>query len=66
MHELVAKPSITYDCGTEVTPPVVPVVSQGLPLSTDPSIHERHLDVVIADVGHCKHAKYLVEDRGRS
>ena len=51
-HELVSSPSVTYDCGTEVTLPVVPVVSQGLPLSTDPSIHERLLDAVLADVGH--------------
>ncbi|KAI0707314.1 kinase-like domain-containing protein [Earliella scabrosa] len=51
-HELVSDPSVTYDCGTEVSVSVVPVVSQGLPLSPDPSIHERLLDVVLADVGH--------------
>lgn len=51
-HELVSNPSVTYDCGTEVNPPVVPVVSQGLPLSPDPSIHERSLQAVLADVGH--------------
>ncbi|EPS95820.1 hypothetical protein FOMPIDRAFT_1131692 [Fomitopsis schrenkii] len=51
-HELVENPSVTYDCGTEVNPSVVPVLSQGLPLSTNASIHERHLDVVLADVGH--------------
>ena len=61
MHELVEKPSITYDCGTEVNPPVVPVVSQGLPLSSDPTIHEKRLDVVLADVGHCEYAAHWVD-----
>ncbi|OCH96308.1 kinase-like protein [Obba rivulosa] len=51
-HELVSSPSVTYDCGTEVSLPIVPVVSQCLPLSPNPSIHERLLDAVIADVGH--------------
>ena len=56
-HELIENPSISYDCGTEVSPPVIPVLSQGLPLSPDPSIREALLDAVIADVGHCQ---YLV------
>ncbi|KAI0651498.1 kinase-like domain-containing protein [Trametes meyenii] len=51
-HELVSNPSVTYDCGTEVNPPVVPIVSQSLPLSTDAVINEEFLDAVIADVGH--------------
>ncbi|KAL1665700.1 kinase-like domain-containing protein [Schizophyllum commune] len=51
-HELVSSPSVTYDCGTEVNPPVVPVVSQSLPLSPDPVINEKSLELVIADVGH--------------
>ncbi|KAI0724742.1 kinase-like domain-containing protein [Fomitopsis betulina] len=62
MHELVDKPSITYDCGTAASPPVVPVVSQGLPLSTDPSIHERSLDVVLADVGHSHWADHHFQE----
>ncbi|KAL1681181.1 kinase-like domain-containing protein [Schizophyllum commune] len=51
-HELAANPSVTYDCGTEVNPPVVPVVSQSLPVSPDPVINEKHLEAVIADFGH--------------
>ncbi|KZT68525.1 kinase-like protein [Daedalea quercina L-15889] len=51
-HELTENPSITYDCGTETNPSVIPVVSQVLPLSAQGSIHERNLDVVLADVGH--------------
>ncbi|KAH9912037.1 kinase-like domain-containing protein [Fomitopsis serialis] len=51
-HELAENPSVTYDCGTEGNASVVPVVSQVLPLSVDASIHERDLDVVLADVGH--------------
>ncbi|THH14064.1 hypothetical protein EW146_g6225 [Bondarzewia mesenterica] len=51
-HELVTKPSVSYDCGTEVFPSVVPIVSQGLPLSTTGSIRADQLEAVIADVGH--------------
>ncbi|KAI5899261.1 kinase-like protein [Schizophyllum commune H4-8] len=51
-YELVTNPSVTYDCGTEVNPPVVPVVSQSLSLSSDPVINEKLLEAVIADFGH--------------
>ena len=52
-HELVENPSITYNCGTLVNPPIVPVHSQSLPLSVDAAISERELHVVLADAGHC-------------
>ncbi|TFY50406.1 hypothetical protein EVJ58_g11061 [Rhodofomes roseus] len=51
-HELSINPSITYDCGTELNPSVIPVVSQSLPLSIGAPIHEHDLDVVLADLGH--------------
>ncbi|KDQ18372.1 hypothetical protein BOTBODRAFT_42127 [Botryobasidium botryosum FD-172 SS1] len=56
-HELATKPSMTYDCGTELRPSTIPVVSQALPLSTDPLIDdkiikERDFVVVISDFGH--------------
>ena len=53
-HELIESPSLTYDCGTLVNPPIIPVRSQSLPLSPDAAISENELDVVLADVGHCK------------
>ena len=53
-HELIESPSLTYDCGTLVNPPIIPVRSQSLPLSPDATIPENELDVVLADVGHCK------------
>lgn len=55
-HELVERPSLTYDCGTLVNPPVIPVRSQSLPFSPDDAVSEKELDVVLADVGHCKFA----------
>lgn len=45
---------MSYSCPTEVNTPVVPVVSQGLPLSLSTSIDQAELDVVIADLGHCE------------
>ncbi|EED78181.1 predicted protein [Postia placenta Mad-698-R] len=51
-HELSADPSACYDCGTEISPPVVPTVSQVLPLSTELFIREDHLEAVVSDVGH--------------
>ncbi|KAF5345014.1 hypothetical protein D9758_010433 [Tetrapyrgos nigripes] len=64
-HELTAKPSISYDCGTEVSPPVVPVVSQALPLSTEESVATDQLQAVLADVGHShwkdRHFQELVQ-----
>lgn len=53
-HELVKKPSRSYDCGTEIRPSVIPVVSQMLPLSMEPTVREGDLEAVLADVGHCK------------
>lgn len=61
-HELAANPSVTYDCGTEVNPPVVPVVSQSLPLSPDPIINEKHLEAVIADFGHCAEPNIVFQE----
>lgn len=51
---LLTKPSTTYDCGTSACPPVIPIVTQGLPCTPtlDPICLEE-LSVVIADVGHC-------------
>ena len=63
-HALTENPSITYDCGTEANPSVIPVVSQVLPLSAQGSIHERNLDVVLADVGHCESASPALTDQG--
>ncbi|KAH9849010.1 kinase-like domain-containing protein [Lenzites betulinus] len=51
-QELISNPSITYVCPTEFSPPVVPVISQPLPLTPDPPIPVRLLEAVIADVGH--------------
>ncbi|KIK58567.1 hypothetical protein GYMLUDRAFT_45191 [Collybiopsis luxurians FD-317 M1] len=51
-HELVAKPSVAYDAGSEVIVPVVPVVSQPLPLSLENTISPTQLEAVLADVGH--------------
>ncbi|EED81523.1 predicted protein [Postia placenta Mad-698-R] len=51
-HELSTDPPACYDCGTEISPPVVPIVSQVLPLSTEPSIREDRLEAVVSDVGH--------------
>ncbi|KIY53354.1 kinase-like protein [Fistulina hepatica ATCC 64428] len=66
-HELVANPSVSYDCGTEVSPSIVPIVSQGLPLSAVPSIREELLEAVIADVGHSHwqthHFQELIQPR---
>lgn len=45
---------MSYSCPTEVNTAVVPVVSQGLPLSLATSIDQTELDVVIADLGHCE------------
>lgn len=53
-HELVVTPSVSYDCRTEISPAIVPIVSQGLSLPTDPLIREGYLEAVIADVGHCQ------------
>lgn len=52
-HELINSPSVTYDCGTEKSPPVIPVVSQPLPPTSDKVIPETDLEAVLADVGHC-------------
>ncbi|KAI3603905.1 kinase-like protein [Moniliophthora roreri] len=64
-HELAAKPSVSYDCGTEINPPVVPVVSQALPLSTKDSVSTDQLEAVLADVGHShwkdRHFQELVQ-----
>ncbi|KAL0953787.1 hypothetical protein HGRIS_004971 [Hohenbuehelia grisea] len=51
-HELTEVPSATYDCGTEATPTVIPVTSQGLPLSLDSTVKQRDLVAVLADFGH--------------
>lgn len=53
-HELAAKPSVSYDAGTELSVPIVPVVSQPLPLSLDDVVSYTQLRSVLADVGHCK------------
>ncbi|KIJ53603.1 hypothetical protein M422DRAFT_73895 [Sphaerobolus stellatus SS14] len=50
--ELTKSPSVTYDCGTEATPTVVPIVSQALPATTDAIIPETSLEGVLADLGH--------------
>lgn len=52
-HELIHRPSVNYSCGTELTPPVFPVTSQALPLTTDKVIREVQLEAVLADFGHC-------------
>ncbi|KAI0824915.1 kinase-like domain-containing protein [Trametes gibbosa] len=51
-QELVSNPSVTYVCSTILSPPVVPVISQPLPLTPDPPLPVRLLEAVIADVGH--------------
>ncbi|KAK7051372.1 hypothetical protein VNI00_004872 [Paramarasmius palmivorus] len=64
-HELVTKPSVSYDCGTEICLPVVPVVSQALPLSTEGLVAVDQVQAVLADVGHShwkdRHFQELVQ-----
>ncbi|KAK7051379.1 hypothetical protein VNI00_004879 [Paramarasmius palmivorus] len=50
-HELVANPSEIYDLGTDIYSPLVSVVSQALPLSTDGSCTIDQVQAVLADFG---------------
>ncbi|THV05659.1 kinase-like protein [Dendrothele bispora CBS 962.96] len=51
-QELVAWPSVTYDCGTEIVPSITPVMTQSLPITTEPPLRADQVKVVLADVGH--------------
>lgn len=59
-QELINSPSVCYDCGTEICPPVVPVVSQALPPTNDKVIPEAQLEAVLADVGHCTYLFHVL------
>ncbi|KAA1475199.1 kinase-like protein [Dentipellis sp. KUC8613] len=48
---LAAKPSRAYDCGTDVCPPVVPILSQPLGVSVDAPIRRSSLQAVIVGFG---------------
>ncbi|KAF5365363.1 hypothetical protein D9757_012129 [Collybiopsis confluens] len=51
-HALTAEPSVSYSADTEVITPIVPVVSQPLPLSLEDTVPTAHLKAVLTDVGH--------------
>jgi len=67
-HELVEDPSVSYQCGTEIRPTVIPAMSQVLPLTTEPPVREEDLEAVIADVGHShwrrRHFQELIQPTG--
>ncbi|TFY65750.1 hypothetical protein EVG20_g5339 [Dentipellis fragilis] len=51
VQTLSAKPSRAYDCGTDVCPPVVPILSQPLGVSVDAPVRRSSLQAVITGLG---------------
>jgi len=58
-HQLTNIPSTTYDCGTELLPTVIPIVSQPLAATTGQIVPETQLEGVLADVGHCTYLRFI-------
>ena len=51
-HKIVHSSPWAYDCGTEVSPSIVPVMSKGTLLTKDGPLSPHCVEVVLADVGY--------------